>query len=117
MITSFEFSDNVVGILLEKKLDADTLEEIKEDLEMRIEKHQEISLFLEDKCRDGISLQAFFKELLFESSNQEAFCKIAIVTDNTRFKILTEIKNFFVKTQVQVFNGKEKIKALNWVME
>lgn len=117
MITSFEFSENVVGILLEQKLDADTLEEIKEELESRIEKHQEISLFLEDKCRDGISLQAFFRELLFEFSNQEAFCKIAIVTDNKWFKMLTEIKNFFVKNQVQVFSGKDRIKALNWIVE
>lgn len=117
MVTSFEFSDNVVGILLEEKLDADSLEEIQKDLKKRIKNHKDISLFLEDKNREGISLQAFLKELLFEFSHPEAFRKIAIVTDNKVFKILTEIKNVFVKTKVEVFGGKERIKAMNWMME
>lgn len=117
MITSFEFSDKVVGILLEEKLDTDSLGEIQGNLKERIEKYQEISLFLEDKQREGISLQAFLKELLFEFSHQKAFRKIAIVTDNKMFKMLSELKNVFVKTKVEVFSGKERIEAMNWVME
>ncbi len=117
MNTSFELSDNVIGVVLEDKMDKDKLQEIQKMVKDRLEKHSWVSLYLEDRYNKGTTLKAFLKDILYELSNSEPLLKIAVVTDKKRFKILTGIKDSFLTSNVQSFDKKQRTKAMNWLME
>ncbi|MHA6279482.1 SpoIIAA family protein [Salinimicrobium sp. CAU 1759] len=117
MKTSFEFSDNVLGIILEHKMDHYNLKQIQQMLQEKIEKYNEINVYVEDRNNDGITLKAVFKDLLFEMKQKDSLRKIAVVTDAKLFQLFTEVKKMLVDAQVESFEKEERMKAMNWVME
>lgn len=117
MKTSFEFSDKVIGIVLEEKLDEETLAKIHELVEQRLEKYSEVSLYLEDRYGSGVTLKAFLKDLWYELSNTEPLFKVAVVTDKERFKLVAVLKDKLLSTNVQYFDRQERMAAMNWVMK
>ena len=117
METSFELSDNVIGVILEEKLDKRMLRDIRDLVEERIKKYTWVSLYLEDRHNKGTTLKAFLKDLFYECSNTEPLLKIAVVTDKKRFKLVTGLKDILLTSNVQSFDKKERTKAINWLME
>ncbi len=117
MKTSFEFSDKVIGIVLEEKMDEETLGKIQEMVKQRLEKYSEVSLYLEDRYGSGLTLKAFLKDLWYELSNTEPLFKVAVVTDQQRFRLVTALKDKLLSTNVQYFDRDERVAAMNWIME
>jgi hypothetical protein len=117
MKTSFEFSDNVLGIILEHKMDNENLQQIQQMLQEKIQRYNQIRVYLEDRNSDGITLKAVIKDLLFEIKQKESLQKIAVVTDAKWFKLVSEIKEFLVDAEVESFGRQERMRAMNWVME
>ncbi len=117
METTFELSDNVIGVVLEEKMDKERLRDIQSIVKERIEKYNWVSLYLEDRYGKGITLKAFLNDLLYELSNSEPLLKIAVVTSKKRFHFLTGIKDTLLTSNVQSFERKERTKAMNWLME
>ena len=117
MNTSFEFSNNVLGIIFENKMDEEDLKQIHDMLRKKIEKYTQISIYLEDRNSNGISLKAFFNDLVFEMTYKQSLYKIAVVTDAKRFKFFTGLKEKLVDAQVESFDKEERMKAMNWVMQ
>ena len=117
MKASFEFSDRVIGIVLEEKMDEHVLKKIQEIVEQRLEDYSEVSLYLEDRYSNGLTLKAFLKDLWYELSNTEPLFKVAVVTDKKRFQIITALKDKLLFTNVQYFERHERVAAMNWVME
>lgn len=117
MEVTFEFSENVVGIVLEEEINSDKLKEIKELVGERVDKHSGVNLYLEDRYNNGITLKAVLKDLAFELTNCEPFLKIAVVTDKKLFRVVAEIKDILLNIKVQPFELKDRVKAMNWVIE
>lgn len=117
MNTSFELSDNVIGVVLEEKMDKEILRDIQSMVKDRMEKHEWVSLYLEDRYGKGTTLKAFLEDLFYELSNSEPLLKIAVITEKKRFKLLTGLKNILLSSNVQTFDRKERTKAMNWLME
>lgn len=117
MNSSFELSDNVIGVVLEEKMDKKKVREIREMVKDRLEKFSWVSLYLEDRYDKGTTLKAFLKDFIYELSNSEPLLKIAVVTEKRRFKLLSGIKDSFLQSNVQSFDKKERTKAMNWLME
>ena len=117
MKASFEFYDKVIGLVLEEKMDEEILKEIQEMVEERLEKHSEVSLYLEDRYGSGITLKAFLKDLWYELNNTEPLFKVAVVTDQKRFRFITALKYKLLSTNVQYFGRDERVAAMNWVTE
>ena len=117
MKTSFEFSDKVLGIILEQKMDSENLKQIQKMLQERTEKYGEISVYLEDKYNDGITLKAVLKDLAFEVNKKESLQKIAVVTNAKFFKLVAEMKEKLVGAEVESFDSEDRMTAMNWVME
>lgn len=117
MKTTFEFSDNVLGIILEQRMDTEHLKQIQQMLQEKIDKHNEVRVYLEDKNNDGITLTAALKDLAFEMSRKTALKKIAVVTDARFFKLVSEIKEQLLDTEVESFGKENRMTAMNWVME
>ncbi|MGB7786713.1 MAG: STAS/SEC14 domain-containing protein [Salinimicrobium sp.] len=117
MKTSFEFSDNILGVILEKKIDSENIEDIQKMLEEKINRYKRVSIYLEDRHNDGITLMAVLKDLTFEVSRKGAFQKIAVVTDAKFFKLMTELKEKLVAAEVESFDREDRMRAMNWVMQ
>lgn len=117
MKTSFEFSDNVLGIILEQKLDSEHLQQIQKMLQDKIDEFNQISVYLEDRNNDGITLMAVLKDLAFEMSHRRSLQKIAVVTDAKFFKMVTDMKEKLVGAEVESFDSEERMRAMNWVMQ
>lgn len=117
MEITFEFSDNVLGIILEQKIDTENLKKIQRKLQEKIDKYNEIRVYLEDKNNDGITLKAALKDLSYEMSRKTAIKKIAVVTDARLFKLVSEIKEQLLDTKVEVFDKENRMRAMSWVME
>ncbi|GAB2765291.1 STAS/SEC14 domain-containing protein [Salinimicrobium soli] len=117
MKTTFEFSDDVFGVVLDEKLNTEKLKRIHEMLRERLQKCPKVSVYVEDQKNDGISLKAFLKDLAFELGNDDGMRKIAIVTDLKWFQLVTDLKNKLVETNIKSFDSQERMKAMNWVME
>ena len=67
---------------------------------------------------DGISLEAFFKDLKFAVSNFGKFDKKAVVTDKSWVKKLGEFSDkLFGSIEIRCFSFEEADKARNWVSE
>ena len=103
--------------MVNAEIDKEKMEEILNAVKGRIEKVTPIRLYLEDQSDEGISFGAFMKTLAFHFSHGKDLEKIAIVTDDTVFHNSMEMKDVFVPARVQSFDRKERLKAMNWVIE
>lgn len=117
MEVTFELSDQVVGIVLNEKVDVAKLQEIRKIIRDRIKKYSKVNLYLEDRFDNGITLKAFLKDFFQEVTQPDRVSKIAVVTDSKWFQIVTDFKDSFLLTKVQSFDKKDSMKAMNWVME
>ena len=117
MEKSFEFAENVVGFMINAEIDQKKMEEILMVVKERIEKVTPICLYLEDQSQKGISFGAFMKTLAFHFSHGKDLEKIAIVTDDVVFQNSMEMKDVFVPAKVKSFDRKERLEAMNWVMQ
>ncbi|WP_029033180.1 STAS/SEC14 domain-containing protein [Salinimicrobium terrae] len=117
MEKSFEFAENVVGFMVNTEIDQDKIEEILHAVRERIKNVAPICLYLEDQSDEGISFAAFIKTLGFHFSHGKDLEKIAIVTDDKIFEKSMQMKDFIVPAKVKSFGRKERMEAMNWVME
>jgi hypothetical protein len=117
METSFELSNNVVGVIFEEKLDNEKLKEIRKLVEERIEQYTWVSLYLEDRFNQGATLKAILEDLFYECSKTEPLLKVAVVTDKKRFRLVARVKDILLASNVQSFDRKDRTQAINWLME
>ena len=117
MEASFQFSENVIGILLEEKLDQPKLLQIKEIIRERLDQFPGVRLYLEDKNNCGVDLSALLKDLMDETLKPQPLQKLAVVTDRKMTTAGAALKDIIVDCQVQSFPRKDRLKALNWVTE
>ncbi len=117
MEKSFEFADNVVGFMVNKEIDQKKLEEILSQIKDRVEIVSPICLYVEDQSDEGISIGGFLKAIEFHFSHSKDLDKVAIVSDDKLFQKAMKMKDLLVPAKVKVFERKERLKAMNWVME
>ncbi|MBZ9730859.1 STAS/SEC14 domain-containing protein [Salegentibacter sp. JZCK2] len=116
MEKTFEFSENVVGFMVNKEIGQKKMEEILSKIKARLQKVSPICLYLEDESDEGISIGGFLKAVEFHFSHSRDLEKIAIVTDDELFKKSMEMKDLFVPAEVKSFKRKDRVEAMNWVM-
>lgn len=117
MISTFEFSDNIIGILIKNDLDVISIEEVHEAILERLKDHEKISLYVEIEAGVHFSAQAFIKDLVFKYKNAEKYRRIAVVTDLNWFQNMMEIKDLLMDAKVESFKIENRLKAINWIAE
>jgi hypothetical protein len=116
MEKTFEFAENVVGFMVNKKIDKKKMEEILSEIKDRLRVVSPICLYVEDESDEGISIGGFLKAMEFHFSHSKDLERIAIVTDDKLFEKSMEMKDFIVPADVKSLERKERVKAMNWVM-
>tara|TARA_R100001369_G_scaffold954_1_gene3034 strand:+ start:62027 stop:62380 length:354 start_codon:yes stop_codon:yes gene_type:complete len=117
MISTFEFADNVVGILINSKVDSDLMDEVHSAIIDRLKDNETINLFIEIEPGNNISLFALLKDLKFKVEYAKNFRKIAVVTDLQWFQNIMEIKDLLMDAEVKGFEPKYRMKAMSWITE
>jgi len=117
MVSTFKFSENVVGILITEALDSKKVSQVHKLILERVEKHKQINLYIEIEEGRHISMAAFFKDVAFKFTNAEKFKRIAVVTDINWFQNAMEIKDLLMDAEVQSFSLADRLKAISWIAE
>ncbi|WP_010230338.1 SpoIIAA family protein [Gillisia marina] len=117
MISSFKFSKNVVGFLIDSEVNSKLIEELHEAINNKLQENETINLFIEIKQGNKISFSALMKDLKFKKEHAQQFGKIVVVTDLNWFQNVMEIKDLLMDAEVRGFEPKYRMKAMSWIAE
>jgi len=117
MVSTFKFSKNVVGILIDSDISSQLIEEIHEMINDRLQENKTINLLIEIKPGNKISFNALIKDLKFKAEHAKQFKKIAVITDLNWFQNIMEIKDLLMDAEVKGYESKYRLKAMNWIAE
>lgn len=112
----YNLSENIVGINFESRIEKKDINNLRDILNDRIEKFGKVCLIIEDSKNESISMGALIKDFALEFTNHSKVQKIAIVSDDTWFRIIANIKSVFTSTSVESFKRKDRLEALEWIM-
>tara|TARA_Y100000815_G_scaffold205634_1_gene189461 strand:+ start:200 stop:556 length:357 start_codon:yes stop_codon:yes gene_type:complete len=111
----FEFADHVVGFIVDSHIDVELVENVKDQVDSLLDKHQKISLYFEDNSQDTLDISAAFNDLSYEIAQRKRFNRIALVSDKSIMSFYSKVKSIFMTAEVRSFKNKDRLDALNWV--
>lgn len=117
MVSTFEFSENVVGILIDSNVDSELLQQVHGFIESKFIKDDTINLLVEIKAGVEISGFIMVKDLLFKLSHNRCFRKIAVISEEGFFKSVMKLKDILMDAKVRTYPLQDRIKAMNWIAE
>lgn len=116
-ILDFE-SKKVVPVRMKGKIETEDIEKIAEYIEGKLNDFDKLSIYVEVESFEGISIDAFFKDLKFGIKNFNKFDKKAVVTDKSWMKKLGEVSDkLFSNIEIKCFSFDQKEDAVKWVSE
>ena len=116
-IINFE-NEKVIGMSIDGKIETRDIELVAGLCEEKFKMYEKLSIYVEMESFDGISLEAFFKDLKFGINNFGKFDKKAVVTDRTWIQKLGNFSDkLFGSIEIKCFSFEEKDEAHKWVSE
>ena len=111
-------NDKVIGMAMDGKINTEDIELVSGLCEEKFKRNEKLSIYVEMESFEGISIEAFFKDLKFGISNFGKFDKKAVVTDKSWVKKLGEFSDkLFGSIEIRCFSFEETDEARNWVSE
>ncbi len=108
-------SDNVVGCKIDGRIKSEDIDKVAEYIEEKLKTKKKLRIYVEVKKLEGISLEAFFKDLKFGIKHFNDFDKKAVVTDKEWMKkVATVADKLFPNIEVRCFSFEDKETALEW---
>lgn len=115
MAISFEFADHVVGVMVDKDVTRDYLEEIHDLIEEKLKENEFINLFCEIMPDNNVPLKFLLENIKFKFDHSDQIKKLAMVTDLGWVRTFMDLDNFFVSTEVRSFELKDRLEAIKWI--
>ncbi|TBW27980.1 STAS/SEC14 domain-containing protein [Gramella sp. KN1008] len=117
MAISFELADHVVGVLVNKDVTKEYLDEIHELIDEKLKEHDFINLFCEIMPDNKVSLKLLLENIKFKFDHSNQIQNLAMVTDLGWVRTFMDIDNFFVSTEVRSFELKDRLEAIQWISQ
>ena len=119
MVKIIDFdNEKVIGLSLDGKIQTEDIELVASICENRFDKFEKLSIYVEIESFEGLSIEAFFKDLKFGIKNFGKFDKKAVVTDKNWVKKLGEVSDkLFSSIEIRCFSFDEIDEARSWVSE
>ena len=109
-------ADNVVGIRVAGKIEKADIERVMLAVEKKLASHAKLRIYVEIDRVQGISLEAFLKDLRFGLPHVRDFEKKAVVSDSKWLEIFVALGDkLFPSIEVRHFASTERAQALDWV--
>ncbi len=117
MISSFSFSENTVGFLIEGKFNSKQGDKLQQLITDKLQTFPKINLYLEDANIESFSLQAVFENVLFKYNHAKNFHKVALVTNRNWIHLCGKVDALILHGEVRSFPSEERLKAMSWIAE
>ncbi|PTX41628.1 SpoIIAA-like protein [Christiangramia gaetbulicola] len=115
MITSFELAGNIVGVMVDKDVTKEYLEELHSRIEEKLKEHDQINLFCEIMPGNEVPLKMLLKNLQFKFEHSKQINKMAMVTDLAWIRGIMDLDKNFVSTEIECFHLKDRLEAIHWI--
>jgi hypothetical protein len=111
-------TDNVIGCKIDGKINREDIEKLANYIEEKLLNDKNLRIYVEVANLEGISLEAFFKDLKLGIRHFNDFDKKAVVTDKKWMKKVAVVADrIFPNIELRCFSFEEKEKALEWAEE
>jgi hypothetical protein len=117
MVSTFEFAENVLGIIIDSDLDEELIERVQAKILDKLQGQEEISFFFEIKRGSKFGFKAFLEQMTFNLNHTRSFRKIAVVSDLDWLRNSMFIKDLIMPTDIKSFRNEERLTALAWISE
>ena len=117
MISSFALDGHIVGVVLDRDLNDESLAEIISIINKKLESHKSLNVYIELQKDCQVEFKAFMNGVIYKYSNASKFDKLAIVTNLNWFKNAVKISDIFLDVEVRTFENKERLDAINWISQ
>lgn len=115
MVASFELAGHVVGIMVDRNVTREYLDEIHQIILSKIEVHGKINLFCEIERGQNVSLKMILKDLNFKYKNSSNINKLAFVSDVAWMRSIMSFNDIILPCEIQTFDNAQRLEAMNWV--
>ncbi len=117
MLSSFSFSEDTIGYLIEGNFNEETMQNLHNQILEKLKEFESINLYLEDSNIQNFTLSAVLEDISFKFENSKHFKKIALVTDRKWMHLCATFENLFMDASVKSFSVDDRVKAMNWITE
>tara|TARA_R110002049_G_scaffold80455_2_gene204640 strand:- start:205 stop:570 length:366 start_codon:yes stop_codon:yes gene_type:complete len=115
MFSTFSFSEDTVGFLIEGNFDEGTVLKLQELIRQKFQLYDKINLYLEDSNIEEFHLLAVIKEIKFKVANDRKFNRIAVVSNRKWVKLCGSIENLFSNATIKSFSTEDRLDAIAWI--
>lgn len=117
MLLEYNLADNTLAFAFEGPMDAKTINELRSQIEAKLEVHERINIYLEDRSVHYFTLYSVFMGVVYPLQNHNRFAKVAMVTNRSWIHLLSGINNYLVSADIKNYKTEERIDAMSWIME
>lgn len=104
-----------MGIMVDRDVTDEYLDEIHKIILEKIELHGKINLFCEIEKGKHVPLKMMVKELIFKYKNSSHFNKLAFISDIGWMRSVMSLNDLVFPCEVQTFDNAQRLEAINWV--
>jgi len=117
MLTTFSFSSDTVGFLMEGKISRETILDLNTAIEEKLARFGKINLYLEDSNISSFELPAILDQISFKFNHRNQFNKIALVTDRKWIHWCAHVDDAYMRADVKPFDVKNRLQAIAWIAD
>ncbi len=117
MLSSFSFSEDTVGFLLEGTFGEETVQQLHDQIREKLQVYDTINLYLEDSRIETFSLTAVIENLFFKLEHKGQFNKVALVSDRKWIHLCGKIEKMLADINVKSFVSEDRMEAITWIAE
>lgn len=117
MVTQIPFAnDKVLGIRIDGKITSEMLDEIYQALDAKLAEHPKARIYVEMPAFEGMSAEAFYRDLKYSLSHWTRFEREAVVTDQHWLEVVASLAGRLLpNVEVKVFPMSEADAARDWI--
>lgn len=117
MIETIAFpAGNIVGLRIDGRISGDAYDEVRRTIDAKLATHDKLRIYVEVPAFEGMSAEAFFKDLKFGLKNWDRFEREAVVSDQTWVQnVSTVAGKLWPGIEVRTFASAEAEAAKEWI--
>ncbi len=117
MLEDYSFADYILGYVIDGAMDHAQITKLRNLILEKLETHDRVSLYLEDRNITKFTLSAAAMGALFPIEYAHRIDRIALVTDRRWIHFLAVVDNSLVKSQIKHFTRENRVNAVKWISE
>lgn len=112
LLSTFSFSDHIIGFIIDGPYDAAVVEKIQTEISKKLEIYEKVNFYIEDTITAKLSSKAILKSLPFKFKTRKRFEKVAIVTDRKWLRFFGSLEKLFFNVELRIFNSEDRIEEV-----